>query len=112
MCVVYKFDNAYINDQGPNIMYNGASRGHSSFGQYPITQQYMNNRGSNHEKSPIFQPLRNAGVGFSHEPVQGNIMDRSSSILRDFPSRDKELRDRSDLHGVVLTLGGPGNSHV
>ncbi|XP_057515376.1 uncharacterized protein LOC130796943 [Amaranthus tricolor] len=96
---------------GPNIMYNGASRGQSSFGQFPVTQQCMN-RESTHEKSPIFQPIRNAGVAFRHEPVQGNIMERSSSIFRDFPSRDKELRDRSDLHGVVLTLGGPGNSHV
>lgn len=95
---------------GPNILYKGANRTQSSFGQTPAAQQCTNsNRGSTFVKSPTFKPIKSSDVGFSHEFGHGN-MDRLSPIFRALPRKDQELKDRTDLQGVVLTLGGPGSS--
>ncbi|XP_021772399.1 rab9 effector protein with kelch motifs-like [Chenopodium quinoa] len=97
---------------GPNTLCKGANRSQNSFGQIPGAQQCTNsNRGSTFGKSPIFKPLKNPGAGFIHEISHAN-MDHPSPIFQALPRKDQVLRERSDLQGVVLSLGGPGSSHV
>ncbi|KAL2941633.1 Rab9 effector protein with kelch motifs [Bienertia sinuspersici] len=98
---------------GPSILYKGANRTqNSNFGQIPAPQPCTNNsnRGSTYVKSSISPLIKSPIVGAKPDYGQGNV-DRPSPIFRAHPTRDQDLRQRSDLQGVVLTLGGPGSSH-
>lgn len=91
---------------GPSIM----CRGSNSCGQIPVSQPCSSNRASTYRKSPILQPVKSPGLG-SINKLEHVKVDLSSPVFRAVPPTDRELRERSDLQGVVLTLGGPGSGH-
>ncbi|KAF9681497.1 hypothetical protein SADUNF_Sadunf05G0007500 [Salix dunnii] len=78
--------------------------------QIPIVHQFPN---SNHIDSskPSHHPTTFSVQESSHSFRQTQ-MTRTYPVIRAAPSLAKESNPRSDLQGVVLTLGGPASGHL
>uniref|UniRef100_A0A6N2LQ39 DCD domain-containing protein n=1 Tax=Salix viminalis TaxID=40686 RepID=A0A6N2LQ39_SALVM len=78
--------------------------------QIPIVHQFPN---SNHIDSlkPSHHPTTFSVQESSHS-FQQNQMSRTYPVIRAAPSLAKDSNPRSDLQGVVLTLGGPASGHA
>ncbi|KAA8545259.1 hypothetical protein F0562_020043 [Nyssa sinensis] len=99
---------------GPEVVSRGVIPGpnpSSLTSQIAGAQPYPN---LNHA-SPIFlrhsqQPATPSAPEPSHSFRQAQVT-QSSPVIRATTSRSREPKLRSDLEGVVLTLGGPGTGH-
>ena len=87
------------------------AQNHASQGtQIHTVQQFPN---SNHIDSlkpshhPTTFPKPESGQSFRQTQ-----MTRTYPVIRAAPSLGKEPKPRSDLQGVILTLGGPASGHV
>ncbi|XP_052308744.1 uncharacterized protein LOC112327529 isoform X3 [Populus trichocarpa] len=78
--------------------------------QIPIVHQFPN---SNHIDTlkPSHHPTTFSGQESSHSSRQTQVT-RTYPVIRAAPSLAKESNPRSDLQGVVLTLGGPASGHA
>ncbi|KAG6773091.1 hypothetical protein POTOM_020345 [Populus tomentosa] len=78
--------------------------------QIPIVHQFPN---SNHTDTlkPSHHPTTFSGQESSHGSRQTQVT-RTYPVIRAAPSLAKESNPRSDLQGVVLTLGGPASGHA
>ncbi|KAJ6918049.1 hypothetical protein NC651_012309 [Populus alba x Populus x berolinensis] len=101
----------------PNFIYCFVSRGailaqnHASPAtQIPIVHQFPN---SNHTITlkPSHHPKTFSGQESSHSSRQTQVA-RTYPVIRAVPSLAEESNPRSDLQGVVLTLGGPASGHA
>ena len=116
MCVVHNQETFVMlflynyNNQGPSIMQRGNNLSQSSTGHIPFAQQFHSHRGTTCGKSLVMQPVRSSGLGSRHS-LDLEKVDYSTRGYQNVPSRKGELRERSDLQGLVLTLGGPGSGH-
>ncbi|KAJ6737795.1 KELCH REPEAT DOMAIN [Salix viminalis] len=92
--------------RGPILAQNHASPAT----QIPIVHQFPD---SNHIDSlkPSHHPTTFSVQESSHS-FQQTQMSRTYPVIRSAPSLGKESNPRSDLQGVVLTLGGPASGHV
>lgn len=95
---------------GPSVMQRGSNLSRSSTGHIPLAQQFNSHRGTTCGKSPVVQPVRIPGLGSRHS-IDIKNLDYPTRGHRNVPPREGELRERSDLQGLVLTLGGPGSGH-
>ncbi|KAJ6775541.1 KELCH REPEAT DOMAIN [Salix purpurea] len=78
--------------------------------QIPIVHQFPN---SNHIDSLKPSHHRTTfSVQESSHSFRQTQMTRTYPVIRAAPSLAKESNPRSDLQGVVLTLGGPASGHV
>jgi len=102
----------YIN-QGQSAMQRGSNLSQSSTGQMPFAHQSCNShRVTTYGKSQVLQPVKKVpGLGSEHN-LNLEKVDYPTRGYRNIPSKDGELRKRSDLQGLVLTLGGPGSGHL
>lgn len=100
---------------GPGIISRAAMLPQTPFpttSQIAIAQPFMS---SNHidvlKPSRQQMPVRLSvvDVGQSHRQAQIN---RGFPVIKATPTAAKEPKLRSDLSGVVLTLGGPGSGHI
>ncbi|KAK9692159.1 hypothetical protein RND81_09G244700 [Saponaria officinalis] len=100
--------------QAPNMSCRGANQSRiTSCGQTPPSQLGTNfDRGSIYRRNPInhLNVSRSQECNISPRVVHEKAND-CTPVFRTVSSRDQELRDRSDLQGVVLTLGAPAFSH-
>jgi len=99
--------------QAPGFVSRGAilAQNHASPAtQIPIVHQFPN---SNHTDTlkHSHHPTTFSGQESSHSSRQTQVT-RTYPVIRAAPSLAKESNPRSDLQGVVLTLGGPASGHA
>ncbi|KAL9248242.1 hypothetical protein vseg_021586 [Gypsophila vaccaria] len=98
----------------PNMMSRGANQSQSTPCVWTPPSQLGTNfsRGSIYRRNPTNQLNIRPSQGCRISPrVVHEKANDCTPVIRAVSSRDQELRDRSDLQGVVLTLGAPAFSH-
>lgn len=105
-----------MSTKGPGAITRGPILAHNSLsltGQIPmaVAQPFPN---SNHAEPPFKltqQPMMKNSLSGSGQSFRQAQVGQPYPVIRATPSTSpKEPRLRSDLQGVVLTLGGPGSS--
>ncbi|GJZ49806.1 Rab9 effector protein with kelch motifs-like protein [Tanacetum coccineum] len=95
---------------GPEVVSRGTFRGHKR--RSPTNHVAQRNlhinrafiRHSNHTPAP--HPPEPSHRGYAQDHVH-----RPSPVVRSVPGLSLGIERQSELHGVVLTLGGPGSGH-
>ncbi|KAG2694614.1 hypothetical protein I3760_08G153900 [Carya illinoinensis] len=78
--------------------------------QIAVNQPYPQNINHSGSFKSLHQAMKHSTPDSGHSFKQAQVV-RQYPLIRTAPSSTRELKLRSDLQGVVLTLGGPGSGH-
>lgn len=99
-------------NQAPGVVSRGAVLAQDSspmINQIAVAQPFPNPNHVEPFKS-LQQPMKYPTPESGHSFQQAQVT-RPYPVMRAAPSPSKEPKLRTDLQGVVLTLGGPGSGH-